>query len=487
MKQSTRWIVVLLGGFMLGAAVSPFVSAQSAPPITGTLTGIVFDSTTGGPLIHATVHVLGTEYSGESDLFGEFLISGLPIGEYGITFSHRRADQLEFSPPAFIVRIREGETTRSELFVPSLPAIMTAGCGPLDVGTGALTGFVRERFRRTPLPFSTVGLSWAASGDVPAGEVTGVTDVDGVYRICNVPADVTITAEAQFIGLTVRTSGLVIAPNESRQRDFDIDAIAVDKKKVDLDRQARERLTGGETDVQGRLTDAESSEPVVGALIRIRNHEEVVFTNESGRFVFHDVRAGVRVLDVEHLVYGDQTTEVLLTRGGATDVEVQVRDQAIELDPIVVTARKQPRLDRRTIALGTRKDVLLREEIVQLASLARSAGDLLRRFPGIRVSIRDVGGERLLCVNRGRGGLDRDSRLSGRESFGREPGCDTLPVFVDGMQMMTPEVFLLTLSPLNFESLEIVTGTEAAGYPGAQNGAIVIYTKGNGPWARRDR
>jgi len=481
----TRTVSLLAVGLFLGSA--PSVFAQSAPLNTGTLTGMVYDSTTGGPLIHATVHVLGTEYFSESDIFGKFRIPGMPPGDYGVTFSHSRADQLEYSPPAYIVNIRDGDTTELELFVPSLPSILTASCAWFNDGRGALTGYVRERYRRTPLPQSRVRLSWQGSGDVPGGEAMAVTDIDGVYRLCQIPANVPITAEADFLGLIVRTSGLIVGPNESRRRDFDIDAIGVDKKKVDLDRQARERLTDGKTDVQGRLRDAESSEPVEAALVQIRNHDEVALTDADGRFVFHDVRAGIRVVDVQHLAYGDQTTEILLTRGGATDVEIQVQKQAVELEPIVVTARKRTRLDRRTVSLGTRKDVLVREQIAEIARTSVDAGDLLRRFPGIRVREMDVGGQRLLCINRGRGGRDRSSVMSGFELGGRAPGCDTLPVFVDGQPMMSPELFLGTITPENIESIELVTSTGAVAYLGAQNGAIVIYTRGNGPWAQPRR
>lgn len=486
MAQSNKPTVALLAASLF-LSVAPALSAQSTPDATGTLAGMVYDSTTGGPLIHATVHVLGTEHFGESDIFGKFRISGLPIGDYGVTFSHSRADQLEYSPPVYIVTIRDASATELELFVPSLPSILTAKCGWFNDGRGALTGYVRERYRRTPLPQSRVRLSWQGSGDVPGGEVMAVTDIDGIYRICQIPSNVSITAEADFLGLIVRTSGLIVGPNESRQRDFDIDAIGVDKKKVDLDRQARERLTDGKTDVQGRLRDAMSSEPVEAALVQIRNHDEVALTDRDGRFVFHDVRAGIRIVDVQHLAYGDQTTEILLTRGGATDIEIQVQQQAVELEPIVVTARKRTRLDRRTVSLGTRKDVLVREQIAEIARTAVDAGDLLRRFPGIRVRTVDVGGRRLLCVNRGRGGRDRSSLLSGFELGGRTPGCDSLPVFVDGQPMMSPEIFLGTITPEDIESIELVTSTGAVAYMGAQNGAIIIYTRGNGPWAQRRR
>jgi len=77
--------------------------------------------------------------------------------------------------------------------------------------------------------------------------------------------------------------------------------------------------------------------------------------------------------------------------------------------------------------------------------------------------------------------------MSGFEAGGRAPGCDSLPVFVDGQPMMSPELFLGTISPENIESIELVTSTGAVAYLGAQNGAIVIYTRGNGPWAKQRR
>ena len=153
----------------------------------------------------------------------------------------------------------------------------------------------------------------------------------------------------------------------------------------------------------------------------------------------------------------------------------------------MVTARKRTRLDRRTVSLGTRKDVLVREQIAEIARTSVDAGDLLRRFPGIRVRNVEVGGQTLLCINRGRGGRDRSGLMSGFELGMGAPGCDTLPVFVDGQPMMSPEIFLATISPEDIESIELVTSTGAVAYQGAQNGAIVIYTRGNGPWVQRRR
>ena len=229
-QPKKRTVAFLAVGLFLGSP--PALFAQSTTPSSGTLAGIVYDSTTGGPLIHATIHVLGTEYFGESDIFGKFRIPGMPAGDYGVTFSHSRADQLEYMPPAYIVNISAGDTTELELFVPSLPSILTASCAWFNDGRAALTGYVRERYRRTPLPHSRVRLSWKGSGDIPGGEVMAVTNIDGIYRLCEIPANVTLTVEADFLGLIVRTSGLVVGPNESRRRDFDIDAIGVDQKGV---------------------------------------------------------------------------------------------------------------------------------------------------------------------------------------------------------------------------------------------------------------
>ena len=105
----------------------------------------------------------------------------------------------------------------------------------------------------------------------------------------------------------------------------------------------------------------------------------------------------------------------------------------------------------------------------------------------VRVHSMVVGGESLLCVNRGRGGADRGGIRSLDELAGDEPECDTLPVFVDGRPLLNPERYLGTISPEDIESIELVTSTAAAAFAGARNGAIVIYTRGNGPWAGRNR
>jgi hypothetical protein len=67
-------------------AASPF-AVLSQDAMTGSLTGLVFDAATKEPLPGANVIVVGTTYGASTNLEGEFVITGVPVGTYAIQAS----------------------------------------------------------------------------------------------------------------------------------------------------------------------------------------------------------------------------------------------------------------------------------------------------------------------------------------------------------------------------------------------------------------
>ncbi|HEX2190287.1 MAG TPA: carboxypeptidase-like regulatory domain-containing protein [Longimicrobiaceae bacterium] len=145
----------------------------------------------------------------------------------------------------------------------------------------------------------------------------------------------------------------------------------------------------------------------------------------------------------------------------------------VTLDPLVVSAGSA--LERRTRASGTRMDVMLREEIEEYRGVAFHAGDLVRRIPNVRVEEEQVG--------RTTGML---SGVCVRETR-RKQGNPCAAVIVDDVPSTSPEEELLRLNLAHLESIEWVPPVLAMSRygPRAQGGALVVYTRGNGPYARR--
>ena len=81
------------------------------------ITGVVFDSTTGRPLAGARVSLAGTADSTRTDAEGRFTLPRLAEGVYALGFAHPRLDSLRFIPdPARVTVVpprRSGATWRS--------------------------------------------------------------------------------------------------------------------------------------------------------------------------------------------------------------------------------------------------------------------------------------------------------------------------------------------------------------------------------------
>ncbi|HLL82210.1 MAG TPA: carboxypeptidase-like regulatory domain-containing protein, partial [Longimicrobium sp.] len=85
-----------------GGEVSGVFGADGTPleraPVRLAVTGRVADHT-GAPLAGAQVFISGTSHEAVADSLGEFVIPGLPAGEYTVSFTHPRLEALEVIPP----------------------------------------------------------------------------------------------------------------------------------------------------------------------------------------------------------------------------------------------------------------------------------------------------------------------------------------------------------------------------------------------------
>ena len=89
-----------------------------------------------------------------------------------------------------------------------------------------------------------------------------------------------------------------------------------------------------QTGVSGRVVNAETNEPVVGANIRVDHSLTGDVTNTKGEFTINNLPEGTHTLNVSHLNY---TTEARKVKAGETDVVIRMRESMIQLGQVVVT------------------------------------------------------------------------------------------------------------------------------------------------------
>lgn len=111
----SRRLLLLMAVLLTGAGSSTAQATESP----GSIVGLVRDVATGGPIVHASVFLLGSRFGTASDADGRFSIAGIPPGVYAVVVAHIgyvRVDPVE-------VTLEPGEVRR--IAIDLRPAIAT--------------------------------------------------------------------------------------------------------------------------------------------------------------------------------------------------------------------------------------------------------------------------------------------------------------------------------------------------------------------------
>jgi hypothetical protein len=199
----------------------------------------------------------------------------------------------------------------------------------------------------------------------------------------------------------------------------------------------------------------------------------VAWTDVGGRYVACAVPPGVAVLARAGSPAG-MAAEVRASADRPTLHDLALpAPRAVVLEGLAVVAASPE--ERAARASGTRTDLVLRGEIEALRSVAGHVGDLVRRFPGVTIQENfensSSGIATGVCVVQRR--KTQDSQCAA--------------VIVD--DVLVPEGMreIVARPLLELESVQFIPSVAAMGRYGteARGGALVIYTAGKGPHARR--
>lgn len=137
--------------------------------------------------------------------------------------------------------------------------------------------------------------------------------------------------------------------------------------------------------VQGRLTDAESGQPLSQAVIElVADDGRIVaraITNADGQYRINGAPAGDFTLSVSAVGYGTQRlTAVSVADGATATADLTVAAVAFELNPLVVSASRQ---SEKALDAPAHVEIVSQTEI--RARPAVTPVDHLRSIPGIDV------------------------------------------------------------------------------------------------------
>ena len=408
--------------------------------------GTVHDSIRSGPLEGTTVLVWDTDISAITDAAGRYQLSDVPPGTHSVVFFHPRLAALGVSSGTRDVTVASDDRIRLDLATPSMPTILSLFCESErpSRATSSAVGFVGDAATGVPLPGSTVVLTWR--GDSQSGHQSGVAEAtangEGWYSLCSLPTGTLLTGQAHFLG------------RETRRREFRLlEGVAA---RVDFLLGAASPAT-----VSGVLRDAETSERIEGAEIRLSGFERPVITDARGRFEFAEVPAGRHTLSVSHIVYGAREDPLEVLDGQELDIEVQLSTRVIELAPLVVTVRSQA--EAQAVTLGGR--LISRSDVDQIRTRVRDAADILdsQNISGLFLRRTATG----VCVGFRRGQV--------RISF---TDCVPAEVYIDNARAADPTV-ALGMSPEAVDRIVVVPPVEAGVLFGAgsSSGVIMVFTR----------
>ena len=333
-----------------------------------------------------------------------------------------------------------------------------------------LAGVVRDTVEGIIISGATVSAAWDA-GQGRRGSASARTDQRGAYVLCGLPSGTNLTVRAHVATFVTTPVSVSIAPGPPAGWDIGMNVRLRDAGDA-------YHVPGR---IMGRVVDRRSGRPIEAAAVTLGDDDERRVTDGNGRYVFDHVDPGVYRVAAAHLTYQDVDQVVELPSDRTLQVDFELSVDPIELEPLVVTAVREKRLElqgfyeRRELGELRGAGVFLTRDDIQDSGAIRVT-HYLGRIPGLRTEC--TGRANNNCVIRmTRGAPSLSSRA--------EWGCMNSNVWLDGVRMLgdtssfTDSIDNL-VSPSEIAGIEVYRGpselpAEFGGSVG-RCGAIVIWT-----------
>jgi hypothetical protein len=385
------------------------------------------------------------------DVNGRFHVDSLPAGRYRVIVSSPTLDSLDLSLPPSELRIDSGETARADFALPFGSGLRDVVCYGLRLGPGTavVAGRAIDADDDKPIPHADVIAAWTdISFDKATLKATSqkrfatvVTDPQGEYRLCGVPAGTLLSLQLQHGGRAGAVIRLRVSEEEGAVvRDIsmstrtaptiaELDSLASVPALTSADAARGELALTGTSGLTGYVRGSEGR-PLDGVEVRVRDARSSAVTDSTGRFVLGDLPSGTQVVVIHHLGYAFAEVLVELRPGKNLARDIRLT-RATRLDSVRVVASRpgypEFELHRRTNPLGkflTFEDIQRRD--------AKETSDLIRMFGDFTV------------IGRG-----ADARVVSRSAVAN-PLCRTANVVIDGVQ----ETWINQLDPRQIGAIE---------------------------------
>jgi len=317
----------------------------------GMVTGMVWDSTRNEPLEGARVYLSGTSYFGMTDSRGQFLMEGVPEGVFTAAFLHPRLDTLGVTAPGVDVEVIPGDLAEIGLGIPSATSILLEACRgqEREWGSAVIAGGVRDGSSGQEISGATVRLDWQKVTRLGPGRVGGRarwvevdTDGEGRYTVCSAPSEELIVMQAVFLEYESDTVHVRVQEDSYTVVELEITlppGMLRGGERLSMPQEAGFGTQG----VQGTLLDQRTGEPIRTAEVAVTEgiggDRVTGETDDRGFFRLQTRVPGDFLLSARALGFSpveDQPVEI--SAGKLTVLELQMAPEALELEPLLVTA-----------------------------------------------------------------------------------------------------------------------------------------------------
>lgn len=376
----------------------------SQVPVRARISGTVYDSLSRHGLNGAIVRLVRIDNpsigrSATSDAFGSFAFDTVSAGGWLATFLHPALDSLRLEPGIVRIEIQESGPIVLPLATPSARTLIAANCRmPLTSEFGVIIGDVRRASDDAPLVGAKVEVSWPewvlGKGRMVTDQRvrTATTDSTGRYTLCGAPAGGTLRGLAW--SSTADTSGAVeVVTPDAGYTILDFAIAPVEHVAVKLDSTAASldvTVRRGKASVRGVITTADRR-PIVNAVVRVLGSGSQARTSATGAYTIRDAGAGTQTVEARAIGYQPMRSMVRLSEGSATNVDLRLPLQRVQLDTVRVVAGADIPVEVRGIERRWRSGtgVILDGNTVRERSNLFMT-DALRGVSG--VTVRQVGG-----------------------------------------------------------------------------------------------
>ena len=219
--------------------------------------------------------------------------------------------------------------------------------------------------------------------------------------------------------------------------------------------------------VSGRVTDAQSGEPIAGVIFNIDGTGLWTLSDVDGKYVFDKVQSGKYVMKVSCLGYVEKSVELNIS-SDIEGLDVKMDLNTLAIDGVVVSAERKKDDMNTTMSFGAHA-----LEHLQMSSIT----DVSTLLPGGKTVNPDLTTNNVLSLRDG-------GSTVGNAAFGTALEVDGVRIGNNASFAQPSGTGTRSISVENIESIEVITGVPSAEYGDLNSGMVKINTrKGRTPWS----